>query len=179
MALHSRSEVQAAGRATQAPSSQRSVAAQSRSTTQSTQNPSIVEHTCRGHVTDEVQRVTATQAWRKHTWGEVQSMFALHATHSPATRSHTRPLAEQSRSDRQVSGAVVSADGVSVDGVSVGSATSIGVTTTSGGAPASTAPTSSAIGPDGAVGVHAARKVRRSSPLRDGVMVGADANMAV
>ena len=79
----SRSDVQAAGRLTHALSAHCCAAGQSRSVSQSTQNPRRVEHTCRGHITDDPQRVTLRQAWPRQTRDPVQSDGALQPTHWP------------------------------------------------------------------------------------------------
>jgi hypothetical protein len=59
IAVQSRDERHATGRSTHADSRHCWVAGHSASSLQSTQNPSVGEHTCPGQVRDEVQRVTA------------------------------------------------------------------------------------------------------------------------
>jgi hypothetical protein len=77
----------------------RCVAGHSRSSLQSTQNPSSVEQTWPGHDRDVVHRTTATHAPRRHTRSPEQSDCWLQPTQRPRAVLHTRPSAEHSRSD--------------------------------------------------------------------------------
>jgi len=102
MSEHSRDERQVGGRATHTLLRQRSVSAQSTSASQSTQYPSRVLHTCRGHIRDDVHGTGVKHRLaRQMLPGAMQSLAPLHSTQRPAMRSHTSPRALHSRSEAQ------------------------------------------------------------------------------